>query len=238
MFPQLSGPVAIFPGPECLRRPAKSIKMAVNFPPAEAYMLVEPANDSGTHPTLLGRVGRAPNDPRAWSEFVRHYGPRIYAWCAAWGMQDSDARDVVQNVLLNLAVRLRDFEYDPGRSFRAWLKTLTRHALHDFRKAQQRFGQGSGDSLVLDRLENVVARDDLARRLDDAFDQELLREAIARVRLRVEPHTWEAFRLLAQENWSGADAARQLRMKVATVFVARSKVMRMLRDEVAKLDHD
>jgi RNA polymerase sigma factor (sigma-70 family) len=201
-------------------------------------MVVDQAYDSGTRATLLGRMGRDPNDPRNWAEFVRYYGPKIYAWCGAWGTQDSDALDVTQNVLLNLAVRLRDFEYDPDRSFRAWLKTLTRHAWHDFRKSQQRPGQGSGDSAILNRLANVAAREDLARRLEEAFDQELLREAVARVRLRVEPRTWEAFRLLAQENWSGADAARHLGMKVATVFVARSKVMRMLRDEVAKLDRD
>lgn len=199
-------------------------------------MVVRQPQDSGTRDTLLGRVGHDPNDPRAWSEFVRFYGPKIYSWCGAWGLQDSDARDVTQNVLLNLAIRLRDFEYDPDRSFRAWLKTLTRNAWYNFRKAQRRPGQGTGDSVVWDRLANVAAREDLTRRLEDAFDHELLREAVARVRLRVEPRTWEAFRLLAQENWSGAQAARHLGMKVATVFVARSKVMRMLRDEVAKLD--
>ena len=89
---------------------------------------------------------------------------------------------------------------------------------------------------MLDQLANVAARDDLARRLEQAFDQELFQEAVARVRIRVEPNTWEAFRLLAQENWTGADAARQLGMKVGTVFVACSRVTRMLKDEVAKLD--
>src|SRR5215217_6333166 len=166
-----------------------------HFSRRRGTMVVNHRQDSITRVTLLGRVGRAPSDPGAWSEFVRHYGPKIYTWCVAWGLQDSDARDVTQNVLLNLAVRLGDFDYDPDGSFRAWLKTLTRHAWHDFRKAQQRFGQGSGDTLVLDGLANVAAREDLARRLEEAFDHELLQEAVARVRLRVEPRTWEAFRL-------------------------------------------
>ena len=162
------------------------------------------------------------------------YGRKVYAWCLAWGLQDADARDVTQNVFVNLAVRMRDFRYDPNRSFRGWLKTLTRHAWHDFRRFRGRHCRGTGDSGVMDRLANVAARDDFARRLEEAFDHELLRDAIARVRLRIEPHTWEAFRLLAQENWSGADAARHLRMKVSTVFSARSKVTRMLREEIAK----
>ena len=82
----------------------------------------------------------------------------------------------------------------------------------------------------------IEARDDLARRLLDAADEELLKEAAARVRLRVDPKTWEAFNLLAVEGRTGADAAKLIGMKVATVFVARSRVQRMLREELARLD--
>jgi len=66
----------------------------------------------------------------------------------------------------------------------------------------------------------------------------LLKEAAARVRLRVEPRTWDAFHLLAIEGRSGAEVARRLEMKVATVFVARSKVQRMLCEEITRLDQD
>ena len=197
-------------------------------------MLTGPNSD--TRATLIGRVGQDPNDASAWAEFVNLYGRRIVAWCSAWGLQDADARDVTQNVLVYLAVHLRDFRYDPDRSFRAWLKKVTRHAWQDFLRARERDCQGSGDSGIMDQLDNVAARDDLTERLAEAFDQELYWEAVARVRVRVEPRTWEAFRLLAEENWSGADAAQRLGMKVATVYVARSKVMRMLREEVTKLE--
>ena len=90
----------------------------------------------------------------------------------------------------------------------------------------------------MERLAAVEAQEDLACRLAEAFDQEVLKEAAARVRLRVEPRTWDAFHLLAVEGRSGAEAAQQLRMKVATVFVARSKVQRMLREEVSRLDRE
>jgi predicted DNA-binding protein (UPF0251 family) len=59
---------------------------------------------------------------------------------------------------------------------------------------------------------------------------------MGRVQLRVQPHTWEAFRLTAQEGLSGAEAAGRLGIKVATVFVARNKVQNMLRDEVRRLE--
>jgi RNA polymerase sigma-70 factor (ECF subfamily) len=189
-----------------------------------------------TRVTLLGRLRSAPTDPAAWSEFVQWYGRHIYAWCRAWGVQEADAQDITQEVFLKLSRRLRDFQYDPARSFRAWLKTVTHHAWQDYLDQQRRPGRGRGGDAALERLSAVAAKDDLTRRLADAADQELLKEAAARVRLRVEPRTWAAFHLLAVEGRSGAEAAGALGMKVATVFVARSKVQRMLREELGRLD--
>jgi RNA polymerase sigma-70 factor (ECF subfamily) len=143
---------------------------------------------------------------------------------------------VTQEVFLKLSVRLRDFHYDPSRSFRAWLKTLTHHAWQDYVARERRPGRGTSSDSAFDQLELVPAQDDLARRIEEAADEELFNEAAARVRLRVEPRTWNAFELLAREGQSGAEVATLLGMKVATVFVARSKVQRMLREEVKRLE--
>jgi RNA polymerase sigma factor (sigma-70 family) len=196
------------------------------------------APDSLTRVTLLGRLRRRPDDPAAWAEFVAHYGPKVLAWCRGWGLQDADAHDVAQTVLMKLATRLPEFEYDPAQSFRAWLKTVTHHVWHDIAIKNSRPGRGSGDTGAFEKLDEVEARDTLARCLEDAYNEELLREAMDRVRLRVEPRTWEAFRLLAIEELPGAEVARRLGMKVATAYVARSKVQRLLRDEIARLDAD
>jgi RNA polymerase sigma-70 factor (ECF subfamily) len=192
-------------------------------------------HDLRTSITLLERLGREVTDQQAWAEFVRRYGRQIYRWCGRWKLQEADAEDLTQNVLVRLHARLRTFRYDPAQSFRAYLKTLTHYAWCDLVQGNRRPGAGSGDSAVLDRLQTVEARDDLVRRLDEEFDQELLAEAAERVRRRVEPHTWEAFRLTALEGLSGAATAEQLGMKVVTVFKAKSKVQKMLQEEVARL---
>ncbi|MBY0522682.1 MAG: sigma-70 family RNA polymerase sigma factor [Gemmataceae bacterium] len=193
-------------------------------------------HDSGTRVSLLGRLQRDPTNESTWSEFVDHYGSKIYGWCRRWRLQDSDAQDVTQAVLLKLAAKMRDFTYDPSRSFRAWLRTLTHHAWSDFLEMRGRAGLGSGDSNVGDLLHSVEARDDLLRELEEQFDHELLQEAILRVRLRVAPQTWEAFRLTALERLSGAEAAQQIPMQVAQVFVAKRRVQKMLREEIARLE--
>lgn len=192
--------------------------------------------DSQTRVTLLLRLRHDPGDAAAWAEFVGQYEGKILAWCRAWHLQEADARDVTQAVLLKLAVRLRDFPYDPSKSFRAWLKTVARHAWLALRERQARPGGGSGDTRVLEQLHSVAAGEDLLRRLEEGFDGELLDEAVRRVRRRVEPHTWEAFRLTAEEGLSGAEAAARIGMRVSQVYVAKRRVQRMLQDEVRKLD--
>ena len=84
-------------------------------------------------------------------------------------------------------------------------------------------------------LYSVEAVPTLVQHLESEFDRELLEEAMARVRLRVAPQTWEAFRLTALEGF-GAEAGRRIPMQVAQVFVAKRRVQKMLTAEVAKLE--
>ncbi len=192
---------------------------------------------SRTSPTLLGRLRQDPTDQAAWHQFVDYYGPRIYGWCRKWNLQDADAQDVAQDVLVKLAQKMRTFEYDPKGSFRGWLKTIALHAWSDFLAGRgRRPGVGSGDTAQLGLLETVEARDDLLRHLDETFDRELFDEASRRVQLRVREHTWQAFRLTALEGLSGAEAAQRLNMKVATVFVAKHEVQQMLAEEIRRLE--
>jgi RNA polymerase sigma-70 factor (ECF subfamily) len=194
------------------------------------------APDQPTSATLLARLRDPAVDPQAWAEFVRRYGPLVYRWCRHWNLQEADAQDVTQDVLARLVVRLRDFEYDPSRSFRAYLKTVAGFVWRDLRERRRRAGVGGGDTAHQERLGAVAAREDLARRLDEEFDRELLEQASERVRARVEPGTWEAFRLTALEGVPGAAAAERLGVGVYAVFQAKSRVRRMLRDEVAALE--
>jgi RNA polymerase sigma-70 factor (ECF subfamily) len=189
-----------------------------------------------TSPSLLGRLRQDATDQAAWTEFVRRYGARIYLWCRKWKLQEADAQDVTQNVLVKLADKMRTFSYDPARSFRGYLKTLTNYALCDFLESRKAPGRGGGGSQVFDVLQTLEAREDLQEQLKGAFDHELLEEATERVRSRVAPHTWEAFRLTTVENMSGAAAAQKLNLKVATVFKAKSKVTQMLQDEMRQLE--
>jgi RNA polymerase sigma-70 factor (ECF subfamily) len=195
----------------------------------------EKAMESQTSATLLARLRQVPVDQAAWVQFTERYGRKIYAWCRRWNLSEVDAEDVTQNVLLKLTEKLQTFVYDPAKSFRAWLKTVARHAWSDYWSGRKAV-IATGGSMALVSLQSVEAREDLFRRLEDEFDRELLDEAMARVRIRVTSRTWEAFERTALQGQSGAEAAQGLGMKVATVFVARSKVQKMLQEEMQKLE--
>src|SRR5438309_5771137 len=85
-----------------------------------------------THVTLLAQLRQHPSDQASWDEFVERYGRHIYRWCRQWKLQDADAEDVTQDILMKLARKLPAFAYDPSRSFRGWLKTVAHHAWRDF----------------------------------------------------------------------------------------------------------
>lgn len=187
-----------------------------------------------TCPSLLAQLRYDASD-EAWEEFVEHYGRHIFGWCRRWGLQHSDAEDVTQEILLKLARKLRTFSYDPKSRFRGWLKTVAVHTWHDFVDAQKRRRAVASDR-TWELLQSMEARTDLVQKLETAFDRELLEAAKVRVRLRVAPHTWEAFRLAAIEGRPVPEVAANVGMQIAMVYVAKSKVQKMLQKEIRKLE--
>jgi len=155
-------------------------------------------------------------------------------WCRHWGLQPADASDVMQAVLLKLLGALQTFEYDPSRSFRAGLKTLTQHAWLDTVRSVRR--QSTGDEALLQQLDSIAARDDLVQQLEQTYERELLELAMQRVQLQVLPKTWEAFQRTVLEGQPPASGAAALHTTLANVYKSRSNVQKRLADEVRYLE--
>lgn len=175
-------------------------------------------------------------DAQSWERFVYLYGPQILAWCRKYGLQDADARDVTQEVLLQVSRQVQRLQYDPARKFRGWLRAVVHGAWCQWVERNLGRERGAADTAMLTVLEQAPARDDLLARMEAEYDRELLELAMQRIRRRVEPQTWQAFELLALQRLSGTEAADRLGMPVGSLFAARSKVQRLLREEIARLE--
>src|SRR5215212_5323488 len=98
--------------------------------------------DSATSTSLLVRLQGVPADQASWAEFVRRYGARIHGWGRRWGLQEADAQDVSQDVLVKLTRAMQAFRHDPARSFRGWLKTVVHHAWQDLTRGRRPVAAG------------------------------------------------------------------------------------------------
>jgi RNA polymerase sigma-70 factor (ECF subfamily) len=189
-----------------------------------------------TRPSLLVRL-RDARDAHAWGQFVDLYAPLVYGFARKQGLQDADASDLTQEVLRAVAGAARHLEYDPARgSFRGWLFTVVRNKLRNLRKVRGRHEQASGGSEARARLEEQPdPADPPAAQWDQDYEQRLFSWAAEQVRGGFEEATWRAFWQTAVEARSPREVADELGMSVGAVYIAKSRVLARLREEIRHL---
>ena len=168
-------------------------------------------------------------DPAAWKDAHRLYGPMILKWCRDMRLQEADAQDLSQKVLLKLFRRMSGFHYDPTKSFRAYLKTLVHYAWCDLVEDWKKSPLGNSEQI------DEAAGADLLEQFEKRYDLDI---AMTRIRTYVEPKTWEAFQLTAIDGLSGAEVSQRMGLSVASVYKARHRVQNLLKDTLADLQRD
>lgn len=188
-----------------------------------------------TRSSLLVRI-RDTADADAWAQFVDVYGPLIYRFGRKHGLQDSDAADLMQNVLRAVAAVARGFEYDKQRgTFRSWLLTVARNELYKGLRGRNRAVAGSGDTEAHALLEQVPGKEDSQAEWDRDYERQLLAYAVKLVRSDFRDATWQAFWQTAVQGRSAKEVGEQLHMSVGAVYVAKSRVLARLKEEVRRL---
>src|SRR5262245_23462848 len=184
-----------------------------------------------TRATLLVRL-RDPRDGDAWKEFIGLYGPIVYGFARKQGLQDADAADLGQDVLLAVAGAIGRLEYDPAQgAFRNWLFTVVRNKLSHWRELRGNRLRGTGDSATIQILEQCPVVHDEAE-WQAEWEERLFSWACEQVRRAVTDQTWEAFWRTAVAGEPGKQVAAALGLNVAAVYRARSRVLARLKELV------
>jgi RNA polymerase sigma-70 factor (ECF subfamily) len=180
-----------------------------------------------TSVALLERL-RQPPAHDAWERFVHLYTPLLYHWAGRLGLQPPDAADLVQDVLTILVQKLPEFQYDRQRSFRAWLRTvlLNRWRVGCRRRAPVSAAAGQPEPAVPDPV------DDLA---EEEYRSYLVGRALRLLQSEFQPVTWKAFWQFVVAGRPACEVAAALGMRAESVYVAKSRVLRRLRQELAGL---
>ena len=189
-----------------------------------------------TRASLLVRL-RDGSDADAWQEFVHLYAPVIYGFARKRGLQDADAADLMQEVLRSVASTVHRLDYDRGRgTFRGWLFTVTRNKVFNFMEGRSRRVQGSGDSRVQRRLEqHADGAGKLSADWEADYQRTLAAQAMAKIKGEFQSATWEAFIHTAVEGSAPAQVAKRVGLSVGAVYVAKSRVIARLRQEVERM---
>jgi RNA polymerase sigma-70 factor (ECF subfamily) len=195
--------------------------------------------DGSTSPALLRAVADWHDHP-AWVTFRGRYDPLLRRWCREYGLDQDAVDEVCQRIWIELADRMRAFQYDPKGTFRGWLRRVCDSRIIDFlrkRRADRLLSLDDRDEVVqagVRRAAIAAGESDHDEGVADSFRLSLLAEAEtvqAAVRTKVRPWTWEAFWLIAVCDWTVERTAKALGMTHTAVYAARERVARMLRDE-------
>lgn len=189
-----------------------------------------------TRASLIVRLPCA-EDAAAWRDFVAIYEPFVYRFARRNGLQDADANELVQNVLLSVVKAVGRWESDPKRArFRSWLFTIARNQLLDM-LARRKYVR-SGSSSVFELLNRQSSTNDLSAQFVLEHRRELFRWAASQVKQLVKEPTWRAFWLTSVEGKVIDDAAAMLGTTPGAVYIARSRVIAKLREQVSRLEAD
>jgi RNA polymerase sigma factor (sigma-70 family) len=190
-----------------------------------------------TRHSLILRL-RDSADVVAWREFAALYEPLVYRLARGKGLQDADARDVCQEVLLAVSRAAERWDADPAKgSFRGWLSRVTRNLLINF--VTRREEPGTGRTSIVELIEAQPEVDDsVAGLFDLEFRRRLFHWAAEKVEKEFKPDTWQAFWRTAVGGEAVSKAAQDLSMSIGAVYIARSRVMTRIRKQIEELGGD
>ncbi|PHS03150.1 MAG: RNA polymerase subunit sigma [Blastopirellula sp.] len=190
-----------------------------------------------TRNSLLVQV-KDPLNREAWEQFAQIYRPVIYRLARQRGMQDADAQDLSQQVLMSVAAAITRWETsDETTRFRHWLRRVVKNAILNAlsRKPQD---LAVGGSSVRELLEEYPDADpETEQQIELEYRREIYLRAAEIVQTDVAADTWKAFEMTVIQALPIQEVATQLNKSIGTIYASRSRIMRRLRDEAERLEN-
>lgn len=204
-------------------------------------------SSNSKHQTSISLLaGVQARDVDSWRRLVDLYSPLVYFWVSKWGVPKQDIKDVFQDVFFSVARSVDQFQMRKDGSFRGWLRTVTHNKVNDYFRGQNRrptplggteakhlFEQIPGveeSSTNLGQVPIEAAKEDGIDEMEQVIHHQLLRKALSGIRDSIQEQTWLAFWMVAVEGQATADVAAKLSMQPGGVRVAKSRVLKRLRD--------
>lgn len=213
-----------------------------------APVQIDMRNQPLTSFTLLEGL-RSPSDQHAWAEFYRRYAPMLAGVARRMGLSAGGAADAVQETVMAVHLRFtkqaEPFDRSCG-SFKNWLMGVARHKVQDQKRRRRRAVKvgliGRGDAGLADHTADPASTefaDEFTSEIEREFETQwrwcLLRRALDEIAGSVEPETFQAFQLYVLDQSPASHVATLLGVTKNTVYLAKHKILRRLRQRVEQL---
>lgn len=193
--------------------------MTVDDSPLTRASLLVQLRDGGNH--------------RAWQEFMQLYGPVVYGFARKRGLQDADAADLMQDVMRSVSSAIGRLDYDRSQgTFRGWLFTITRNKVFSFLSARRIRPQATGDTATNRLLDTHPDVSDGSETWEVEYQRRIAALAMERIKSEFQDKTWQSFWLTAVEGVAAPEVAQRVGLSPGAVYVAKSRVLARLKEEV------
>jgi RNA polymerase sigma factor (sigma-70 family) len=194
-----------------------------------------------TRTSLLRRLKQW-EDQESWRDFFNTYWKLIYSAAGKAGLNDAEAQDVVQDIVIAVAKKIEDFKYDPALdSFKGWLLYLTRKriALH-YRKRERDRGGPARELAGRDfraGLEQIADPGGMEFEAiwNEEWEKNLADAALARAKQDSNPRQFQIFSCYVLKQWPVKEVAKTLGVTVAQVYLAKHRISALVRKEAKRL---
>lgn len=193
---------------------------------------------SQTSLTLLHRL--KDEDSEAWQDLVHLYSPLILYWCQREGVPRSQCEDMLQDVFRTVVANISRFRKEKSTdTFRGWLRTITRSRIVDSHRRAGSEPKAAGGTEAHTRLHQLpdteIESDVELPQNESQAERELFMRAIEMIRQGFEENTWQAFWRVVVDGRTAQEVAEELQMRPGTVRVAKSRVLKRLREQMGDI---
>ncbi|MEO1616412.1 MAG: sigma-70 family RNA polymerase sigma factor [Planctomycetota bacterium] len=189
-----------------------------------------------TRASLLLQV-QAGDDPKAWDEFAAVYRPIVYRLARRRGLQDADAEDLAQQVLVSIANSIEGWQKrDQSVRFRHWLRRVAKNAIVNMLTRGPKEKAAGGTSVHEFLHQQGADENTLAQELELEYRREIFFRAAAQIKSEITTDSWKVFELAVIEDIPIEQVAAKLGKSVGAAYAVRSRVMKHLRSYVEEME--
>jgi RNA polymerase sigma factor (sigma-70 family) len=195
-------------------------------------------------PTRSSLLGRLKNwqDETSWEFFAQVYGKLIRDFTLKAGLTLDEADEVVQEVLIELADRLKTFSYDRKKgSFKGWLFQLASWRVTNQLKRRQHSltsldAMPTADACVAPHCIEASLHDVAEAAWEQEWQQAMLGAALKKLRERMPHKHYQVLQMIVQQGLTVVEVGRLLDIPRTQVYLLKFRGLARLKRQITILE--